>query len=157
MKKTIIGKDKATGKQKLQIFVPIDERQVSEEKILKKYPKIFKQKNSPMTQTCMCWGLEVGLGWHWLVDILCSQLQWDIDRNNHEQIEATQVKEKFGTLRFYTNGADKTQEGMISLVEFMSTYICEKCGSTENVTQTKGWIATLCKNCMSKRVRGELK
>ena len=139
------------GKNGLQIFTPLDESKLSEERILKKYPKIFRQKDMSMKETCMCWGLEVGLGWHWLIDMLCSQLQWDIDHNKHEQIEATQVKEKFGTLRFYTNGGDDTQEGMISLAEFMSNYICEKCGATEGVSQTEGWIVTLCPKCMAER------
>ncbi len=148
MDKVVVGKDKETGKDKLQIFTTLDKRQLSEKRILKKYPKIFRQKDLPMTQTCMCWGIDTGLGWHWLIDILCSYLQWDIDRNGHQQIEAIQVKEKFGTLRFYTNGADETQQGMISLAEFMSAHICEDCGSTNNVTQTEGWIVTLCPPCM---------
>jgi len=156
MRKIIMGKDKETGKQKLQIFIPIDERKISEEKILKKYPKIFRQKKLSMTQTCMCWGLEVGFGWHWLIDNLCGCIQSYIDENkkyNSEihQIETTQVKEKYGSLRFYTNGGDDTIKGMIWLAEYLSNYICEECGSIEDVNQTKGWIITLCKNCLKKR------
>ena len=122
-----------------------------EKKLYKKYPKIFRQRKLPMSQTCICWGLECGDGWYFLIDHLCGLLQWDIDRNEHEQIEAVQVKEKFGTLRFYTNGADEKQDGMISFAEDLSGYICEECGSTDKVTQTKGWIITLCKSCMDKR------
>lgn len=121
-----------------------------QDKLFKNYPKIFAQRKLPMTETCMCWGVETSSGWYWLIDKLCSQLQWDIDHNKHPQVEATQVKEKFGSLRFYTNGADDTQEGMISLAEFMSEYICEHCGSTEGVSQTKGWIVTLCPKCLGK-------
>lgn len=96
----------------------------------------------------MCWGLECGDGWYFLIDHLCGLLQWDIDRNKHEQIEASQVKEKFGTLRFYTNSADEKQYGMICFAEYLSCYICEKCGSMDNVKQTKGWICSLCPPCM---------
>ena len=74
--------------------------------LIKKYPKIFRQSKLPMTQTCMCWGIETDEGWYDLLDSLCSQLQWDIDRNRYPQIEAVQVKEKFGTLRFYTSGKE---------------------------------------------------
>uniref|UniRef100_A0A6M3Y1S3 Uncharacterized protein n=1 Tax=viral metagenome TaxID=1070528 RepID=A0A6M3Y1S3_9ZZZZ len=116
-----------------------------DKKLCKKYPKIFAQRHRDMKETAMCWGFECSNGWYWLINMLCSRLQWDIDHNNYPQIEATQVKEKFGTLRFYTNGANDTQEGMISLAEFMSGYICEKCGTTEGVTQTSGWVITLCK------------
>ena len=122
-----------------------------EDKLYAKYPKIFVQRKLPMTQTCMCWGIETGDGWYWLIDNLCEVLQWDIDHFKDPQIEATQVKEKFGTLRFYTNGENDEQGGMISLAEFMSGSICENCGSTEDVTQTKGWIVTLCKKCLKKR------
>ena len=34
----------------------------------------------------MCWGIETGDGWYNIVDTLCSQIQWHIDKNlaNHE-------------------------------------------------------------------------
>lgn len=119
--------------------------------LFKKYPKIFRQKDLPMQETAMCWGIATSDGWYWLIDKLCSHLQWDIDHNKYPQIEATQVKEKFGTLRFYTNGSNDAQEGMISFAEFLSGFICEKCGSTEDVSETRGWIVTLCKKCMKER------
>ena len=77
-------------------------------KLFKKYPKIFRQKDLPMTQTCLCWGCECGDGWYDLIDKLCSMLQWDIDKNRYPQIEATQIKEKYGTLRFYYTHAEET-------------------------------------------------
>jgi len=113
-----------------------------------KYPKIFAEKDLPMSQTCMCFGIETGDGWYWLIDKLCLMLQWDINNNKHSQITASQVKEKYGTLRFYTNGDDGKQRGMIDFAEYLSGYICERCGSIENVSQTEGWISTLCEKCM---------
>lgn len=121
-----------------------------QDKLYKKYPKLFKQRKLNMTQTCMCWGIECNDGWYKLLDVLCSLLQWDIDRNNHKQIEAVQVKEKYGTLRFYTNGSDAKQDGYIDFAEFLSAMICEECGSMDDVKQTKGWIYTRCAKCMKK-------
>jgi len=118
-----------------------------DKQLVKAYPKIFAQRYKPMAETAMCWGFECGNGWFWLIDNLCEQLQWDIDKNGYPQIEATQVKEKYGTLSFYTNGCDDKQDGMITLAEGMSGSICERCGSTDKVTQTTGWISTLCKKC----------
>lgn len=67
------------------------------------------------------------------------------------QVEAVQVKEKYGGLRFYISGGDDIIHGMIDLAEKMSYQICEKCGSRENVKQTKGgWISTLCSKCKKK-------
>lgn len=124
-----------------------------QDEIYKKYPKIFAQKDKPMTETCMCWGLACGDGWYWLIDNLCSLLQWDIDHNGHPQIEAVQVKEKYGTLRFYTDGHDEKQSGYIDFAEHISGIICEDCGSMDRVTQTKGWVVTLCNKCMKKYVK----
>lgn len=60
---------------------------------------------------------------------------------------AVQVKEKFGTLRFYVNGAADEQYNYISFAEAMSGRVCETCGTTKDVFQTSGWIKTTCKAC----------
>jgi len=125
-----------------------------QDKLYKKYPKIFKQKDDDMTTTCLCWGLECGDGWYWLIDNLCNCIQGYIDNNKHlklQQLEATQVKEKFGTLSFYTSGSDSMIHGMVWLAEHMSADTCEGCGSTKDVSQTKGWIKTRCKKCLEKK------
>ena len=31
-------------------------------KLFEKYPKIFGQKDLPMTQTAMCWGIDCEIG-----------------------------------------------------------------------------------------------
>jgi len=121
-------------------------------KLYEKYPKIFKQHKDSMQTTAMCWGFECGDGWYWLIDNLCDCIQGYLDSNSKhlklDQVEATQVKEKFGTLSFYTNFENETSGGMVWLAENMSANICELCGSTKDVTQTKGWIKTRCKKCM---------
>jgi len=122
-----------------------------QDKLYEKYPKIFKQKDDDMTTTCLCWGLECGDGWFDLIERLCDSLQFHTDRNNYPQVEATQVKEKFGTLSFYTSGADEYLSGYINFAESMSATICETCGTNQNVTQTKGWIKTICKKCLEEK------
>ena len=64
---------------------------------------------------------------------------------NHFQIE--QVKEKYGGLRFYVNGADDRYYGMIDFAESMSMRICEICGTWGTLVDTKGWLKTLCDSC----------
>lgn len=59
------------------------------------------------------------------------------------QVVAVQVKEKFGGLRFYTNGTDDVVRGMISMAETMSFRTCEVCGNPGKVRHG-GWITTLC-------------
>lgn len=59
--------------------------------------------------------------------------------------ELCQCKEKFGGLRFYINGGSEQIWQIISKAESDSYKICETCGSTEGVSQTRGgWITTLC-------------
>ena len=118
------------------------------QKLLNKYPKLFIQHKLPITESAMGWLFQCNDGWYWLINMLCSQLQFDIDRNNEPQLEFTTIKEKFGNLRLYHQGASERQDGMIDLISFMSNYTCEDCGSTSNVTKTKGYITTLCSKCM---------
>ena len=121
-----------------------------QEKLYNKYPLIFQQKDLSMKETCMCWGISCFDGWYWIINRLCNSIQSYIDQNDHlkiEQVQATQVKEKFGRLCFYYRGGDGDIRGMVSLAELMSYHICEECGFTENVGHTKGWIYTLCEKC----------
>jgi hypothetical protein len=59
------------------------------------------------------------------------------------QVEATQVKEKFGTLRFYTNHSDEVINNLIGLAENMSAVTCEICGSPGKLN-TEGWLNVTC-------------
>jgi len=59
------------------------------------------------------------------------------------QVVAIQIKEKFGTLRFYYNGGDDTIGGMVRMAESMSSVTCEECGNPGK-TRGPGWIRTLC-------------
>jgi len=121
-----------------------------DKKLCEKYPKIFADREKPLTETAMCWGFTCGNGWYWLIDKLCKYLQYNIDHNNEPQIKAIQVKEKYGSLRFYVGPASDRQNEVIRFAEFLSTHICENCGSNKMVGYTKGYILTLCKKCAKK-------
>jgi hypothetical protein len=114
-----------------------------QKKIFDKYPKMFGDRTKPMTETCMCWGLDVGDGWYNLIDVLCEALTYTystsvkVDEEDGKrlgikpykseaedgyyfsveppQIIVTQVKEKYGTLRFYYR--EEYSEEVMSLVE----------------------------------------
>lgn len=60
-----------------------------------------------------------------------------------EQLVATQIKEKFGGLRFYCDGGDEFTEGLIQMAEMMADCTCEVCGKPGS-TRGGGWIKTLC-------------
>ena len=121
--------------------------------LLERYSKIFRQSKLDATQTCMCWGFDCGDGWFTILNCLCGTLQSYIDRHAVTQIEAIQVKEKFGTLRFYVQGGDEITDSIIEYAEILSSQTCEHCGSTEGVKQTKGYVVTLCRKCMKEHKR----
>jgi hypothetical protein len=56
---------------------------------------------------------------------------------------AVQVKEKFGTLRFYVSGATDSHYNYIEFAELMSSRTCEECGAPGQ-TYHIGWHRTLC-------------
>lgn len=114
-----------------------------QEQLFNRYPKIFAQHALPMTETAMNWGIECGDGWYRLIDTLCAQLQHWTDRNGAPQVEAIQVKEKYGGLRFYVSAANDIQRGMIELAEAMSENICEVCSHPGHKINA-GWIVTRC-------------
>ncbi len=91
-----------------------------ENKLFEKYPEIFKQKDLSKTETCMCWGICVPDEWYNLIDVLCSNIQWYIDQNDVSQIEATQVKSKFGRLCFYVN--NQNHDYVMALISFAEDY-----------------------------------
>lgn len=59
------------------------------------------------------------------------------------RVVAEQVKEKFGTLRFYIQGGDEYVYGLIRMAEGMTAVTCEQCGSPAQ-TRHGGWVRTLC-------------
>jgi hypothetical protein len=139
---------------------------VLQERLFNDFPKIFVEKDLPKQQTCMCWGICTDDGWFGLLYKLCEHLQWDTDKNKYPQVIAQQVKEKFGTLRFYyaldcsesvlneerERSIRKCSEadGAIQFAEAMSGRICEKCGAFDDTVQLMvrgGWYKTLCTVC----------
>jgi hypothetical protein len=130
-------------------------RQELDEQLCKNYPKMMVNRNLPMTETCMCWGFDCGDGWYNILNQLMGNIQHHIDWKNRNgevvpQVTLDQVKEKFGTLRFYYTGGDEYIHGMVAMAEAMSGVTCEGCG---NVGERKGggWIHTYCEPCEIKR------
>ena len=160
-------------------------KQELQEKLYKKYPKLFTQKDWSIRDSCMPWGIECGSGWYHILDKMCSLIQNDItykrnakanilrynralqraingntkyleyhfkrfykdpeelnkrimqemhvysflpDVNTTHQVQFSQIKEKYGTLRVYANYASDFAEGVIDMACSMSSITCEQCG-----------------------------
>jgi len=119
-----------------------------ERKLCEQYPKMMVNRDLPMTETAMCWGFECSDGWFNILNQLMGDIQHHIDWKNRNgevvpQVTLDQVKEKFGTLRFYYTGGDDVIDGMVRMAESMSGVTCEVCGSPGH-QRGGGWIRTLC-------------
>lgn len=77
------------------------------------------------------------------------------EKYRHPHPRASQVKEKWGTLRFYiTHGTDKMYD-LISEAERKSATICESCGQPGTL-RGSSWVETLCDECNEGRfLKGE--
>jgi hypothetical protein len=119
------------------------------------FPKMFVNRYKPMTETTMCWGFECGDGWFNIINQLCANIQHHIDWKNRKeevvpQVTVDQVKEKFGSLRFYFTGGDDYIRGMATMAESMSGVTCEQCGNPGS-TVGRGWLTTLCEKHAEER------
>ena len=83
----------------------------------------------------------VGPGWSKIIDYLYDNLEIP------EKIRVFQVKEKFGTLRFYTSGTTKEEDVIIRNAEKMSGETCEQCGEPGTVKKQGYWLTCLYQDC----------
>lgn len=63
---------------------------------------------------------------------------------------ASQVKEKFGTLRFYMTSQTPEMDTIIAEAERKSAITCEVCGKKGRV-RGRGWLYTACAPCAKRR------
>lgn len=105
-------------------------------RMTERFPKMFEGKYG---------GFACGPGWWPMIESLCEVIQGHIDHSKGicPQVTVEQIKEKFGTLRFYVQGGDEYTNGAISLAENLSAGMCEECGAPGKRT-SEGWIKTLC-------------
>jgi len=153
-----------------------------EQKLVAKYPTIFKKYGSSRTESCMSYGCECNDGWYDILDTLCTALTslyetgFFIDGESiileAPKVVASQIKEKFGTLRFYYileypqiyhdlmnkyENTDKEHiidgwansykdyiDGIIHMAEIMSSRTCEMSGKPGTYhTSGNGWCKVL--------------
>jgi len=95
----------------------------------------FFNDRPPIVQNlCSC-----GDGWLQLIHDLIEELLaagWDK--------RVTQIKEKFGGLRFYIGSGSEEIWGIISNYEALSYEVCEVCGEQGVLRNDIGWYQTLC-------------
>jgi hypothetical protein len=113
-----------------------------------RHSHMFRGKDLPLTENLMPFGFECGDGWFTLLDELCTTVDRILADNDElaKEFIVVQVKEKFGTLRFYTSPTPDAIHWVIDFAEGMSSKICERCGNPGK-TGDRGWLTTLCESC----------
>jgi hypothetical protein len=202
-----------------------------DKKLCKRFPVLYQDRHSPMSQTCMCWGFDCGDGWFEIIWQLSLAIEEELDYSwlqerwflfikafargwnalmyflspvrqktyrregkgtkeepydynvldhqdpprwderivqflfgkmaKHGRFESErtalkrltfwpntgfavrQVKEKYGTLRFYCNSTPMIDR-FIQLAEELSAITCEECGKSGRLGRIGGYYCTRC-------------
>lgn len=112
------------------------------EHLARNYPSLYRDLGANPRQSCMAFGLEVGDGWFKIIDELSAKL-------NPLGVVASQVKEKYGTLRFYTYNNTDEAFNYIDDAEALTEVTCELCGEPGTMSD-KGWVKVRCEECKDK-------
>ena len=78
---------------------------------------------------------------------ICDELKDAIESNHLSNYKVLQVKEKYGTLRWYDEGGNKNTCNIIDKYEKISEKVCQLCGKPAT-HMSKGWIGYYCEDCI---------
>lgn len=143
-------------------------REAFEKKLIEAFP-LFWRKIDYGRRGSYYPSASVDAGWFNLLWDCCAAVEKELNAIKHlypvEYLPyPSQIKEKFGTLRFYYDtpeelpeNVQKAIEAAVLKAEHHSAATCEPCGKAGKVrSQTPsgeriGWIKTLCDDCWKKR------
>jgi len=121
--------------------------------LVKKYPNLYRDRNADMRSTCMCWGFDCGNGWYRIIERLSYKLEQLIialgPQKEGWEVCASQVKEKYGSLRFYMTTETDEMAELIRKAENKSEKTCEHCGKPGKIIGG-GWLYCRCRKCAKK-------
>ena len=108
----------------------------------------FDIKSGFFQRTCWYWQIEKG--WRRAFGIqLCKELKDALKRGNMlYEYEITTIKEKYGALNIYDNGATEEVHDIINKYEYISSRTCIECGRRAKYI-TRGWIEPYCEDCLT--------
>jgi hypothetical protein len=140
-----------------------------QEKLFNDFPQLYRDRFKPDTQSRMCDGFYCcGDGWFDLIYKLSSKIDEFCKKHNltgNNYICAWQVKQKYGSLRFYTGNyygnnytdlVERSKEQneelhkLIRDAENESSITCEVCGKSGKAYNSRGWISVSCEDHISK-------
>jgi hypothetical protein len=116
------------------------------QQLLEAYPDLFRPPaGAPEAAQA---SPECGAGWRDLLERACARIRAVVQADGGS-FKATQIKEKYATLRFYWDGALSSEaaarvEEAIDLAEARSACTCEVCGEEARLYRAGGVLMTRC-------------
>lgn len=107
-----------------------------EEKLIKSFPLLYKNLTH----------FECGDGWFKIIWDLSEKLEALIGGMGGEDCFASQVKEKYASLRFYMESPSSEMKPLIAEAEKKSSETCEECGAYGRLRKLS-WVMCLCDAC----------
>lgn len=120
-----------------------------QQQLFKEFPVLFRKRNDVIDKKSPYWPIQTGIhcgeGWFEIIHDMCTKLQRLNELENPaEPCKIFQIKEKFGTMSFYTHHASEIQRDVIRAGEMRTCTTCEECGKNAYLRKSKMWIHTLC-------------
>lgn len=114
-------------------------------KLIEDFPLLYRKNNY----------FECGNGWFTILYILSKNLEKIIEKQEEKEkaegfqnsFYAVQVKEKYGTLRFYMSVETEEMSQFIREAEKFSSCTCELCGNKGKLINKNHWYSTRCEVC----------
>ncbi len=120
----------------------------NEQSLRAKYPRLFGRASVAPKSALAKQGFAVGDGWLGVLDALAAEIEQSCIASGRSFPVFLQVKEKFGVLRVYVDGADEAIDGAIARAERSAARTCEVCGEPGRTHQIAG-VRTRCPNHIS--------
>lgn len=104
----------------------------------------------------MCFGFECGDGWFQIIYDLSVSVEIQATRLKADGVTeerlpcVSQVKEKFGGLRFYVDNLYGNMDKLIDYAEALSQETCDVCGGPAKCQYVNDWLRTICDTCRNK-------
>lgn len=127
--------------------------------LCQRYPELFGGRHDDRADTSMCWGFCCGDGWYGILDTLCAEITSQVGQRKMPAVVVSQVKEKFGTLRFHIRGGRlrggnaETHRLILAACQLALT-TCEQCGQPGELMNA-GARVVLCAACAIQDAQGK--
>ena len=118
----------------------------NQEKLINVYPGLFSEVHHQMPYSLF--GFECDDGWFDLLHECIQEIKEACEKEKLD-IKVNQIKEKYGTLRFYVCSYPESIRKIIDKAEERSAKTCESCGKPATVIKVRPhWVQCCCEECL---------